>query len=145
MQLIKLKRKSKKLRSFNDREWAKVHPAHYGNSLDKDYWARKNIVYKAVENKEIVGSINCDCMAGVLHIKELIIDENHRGKGIGKALLAKAEADAIKLGMHIAYLETGRCWPSIEFYTKRGYKISVEIPKFYDKTDFVFMTKELTA
>lgn len=143
MKVKQLKTKTKKFKDFKKKEWKLVHPEHYGVELDEEYWDTKHLFLEAIEGKKIVGVITSEYMAGVLYIPELIISHNHRGKGIGKVLLEKAERWVKNQGGHEVYLLTGKKWRAKDFYKKLGYKIAAEMPKHYSKTDFVLLRKFL--
>lgn len=138
-----LKKVSKRLREFKRTEWKLIHPVHYAVELNEDYWNTKHLLLEAVEGKNIVGVLVAELMAGVVHIKELIVQHSHRGAGIGKTLLAKAEGWARKQGAHEMYLTTGAHWEAKDFYEKCEFTASVSLPKFYSKIDFVLLRKFL--
>jgi GNAT superfamily N-acetyltransferase len=54
-----------------------------------------------------------------LHIDDLVVDEKERGRGIGVALLASAEAHARKEHLVAIFLDSRT--EVISFYEKRGY------------------------
>ncbi len=136
-----LKRKSNKLREFKRKEWIHIHQKLYGEKYNKKYWDKKQLYLKATEGKEILGVLIGELKAGVLHIPELIIKENDRGKGIGKKLMSKAEKWAKAHHAHEINLVTGSKWKAKDFYLKLGYKITAKLPKHYSKTDFVLFRK----
>ena len=79
----------------------------------------------------LVGSVNVKLMnGGVGEFGMLVADLNHRGNGIGSALVERAESWARDMGCHTMRLEllTPRHWthPSKEFlkvwYTRSGYR-----------------------
>ena len=57
-----------------------------------------------------------------LHIALLWVDDAHRGTGIGAALLARAEAEAIARGCAHSYLDTFD-FQARPFYERRGYTV----------------------
>ena len=79
----------------------------------------------------LVGTVNVKLMGeGVGEFGMLVADRNHRGNGIGSALVERAESWARDMGCHTMRLEllTPRNWthPSKEFlklwYTRIGYR-----------------------
>lgn len=140
-----LKMKSKRLRAFKRTEWKLIHPAHYGVEINEEYWNTKHLLLEAVEGKNIIGALVGELMAGVLHIKELIVKHDRRKMGIGKMLLAKAEEWAKRQGAHEMYLTTGIKWKAKDFYEKHGFIVSARLPNFYSKTDFVLLRKLLDS
>jgi len=143
MKIKQLKTKTKDFKDFKKKEWIKIHPKHYGVELDEEYWDTKHLFLKAVEGRKTVGALVGEYMAGVLHISELITAHNLRGKGVGKALLKKAERWVKNQGGHEVYLLTGTKWRARDFYKKLGYKLVAEMPRHYSKTDFVLLRKFL--
>lgn len=143
MKITFLKNKSKKLSYFKKREWELIHPKHYGEKLDWNYWDNKKIRIKAEEKGIIVGGLKGSYMAGVLHVEELIVDHSKRGLGIGKSLLKEAEKYAIQNKAHLIYLETGENWKAVLFYQKLGYKKEFLFKKMYSKKNFWVLTKYL--
>jgi ribosomal protein S18 acetylase RimI-like enzyme len=143
MKIIKVKTKSQKFRVFKHAQWEKVHMEHFGHEQDPKLWKVIDIYYKAVEGTKIVGVLQGDAMAGVFHLKELIVDSTIRGQGIGKRMLEQLEAELSSINVHTIYLETGKEWKSVEFYKKLGFFIVGELPNFYEHFDFVLMQKQL--
>jgi len=111
----------------------------------------------------LVGSVNVNLMRdGVGELGMLAADLNHRGKGIGSALVDRAENWARDMACHTMRLEllTPRNWthPSKEFlknwYSRIGYKPqaaeSLEIlhpelvPELATECDFTVWYKSLT-
>jgi len=111
----------------------------------------------------LVGSVNVNLMRdGVGELGMLAADLNHRGKGIGSALVDRAENWARNMACHTMRLEllTPRNWthPSKEFlknwYSRIGYKPqaaeSLEIlhpelvPELATECDFTVWYKSLT-
>ena len=122
MKILHLKKKSNKFRDFKKKEWADIHPKHYGTKVDWEYWEARPLYLEAVEEGKTVGALEGDFMAGVLHISELIIKGDNRGKGIGEKLISKAESWARENGGHKIYLVTGVNWEAVDFYLKLGFK-----------------------
>jgi GNAT superfamily N-acetyltransferase len=57
---------------------------------------------------------------GAIYIRLLWVHENERGKGLGQKLLAMAEAEGLRRGCHVAYLDTFS-FQAPKFYPKFGY------------------------
>ena len=64
---------------------------------------------------------------GWMYIDILWVHESHRRKGIGSALLQKAEKEAIRRGCHHVHLDT-MSWQAPEFYKKYGYNVIGVLP-----------------
>lgn len=79
---------SKEIKRFNRKEWKKQDAEHYGRSIR---WIEKDFIFKAVEKGKIVGCAKFKYESGVVYVKNVIIAENKRGKGIGQKLMERAE------------------------------------------------------
>ena len=79
------------------------------------------------EHGNVVGGILGGTYWGWLYIDVLWVQEEHRGKGIGLALLRAAEAEARQRGCHHVHLDT-MSWQAPEFYKKQGYEIIGVLP-----------------
>jgi GNAT superfamily N-acetyltransferase len=97
----------KGLRAFN--------APHFGKS---DY---KPLAITVRDGKEIVGGLTGETSLGWLYIDLLWVSDARRRKGLGKALMAKAEAEARKRGVRNAWLNTFS-FQAPPFYKKLGYK-----------------------
>ncbi len=71
--------------------------------------------------KEIVGGLTGSAWMDWLYIELFWIADKYRGKGYGKSLLAKAEAEARKHGVQNVFLNTFS-FQAPGFYKKLGYK-----------------------
>jgi ribosomal protein S18 acetylase RimI-like enzyme len=91
----------------------------------------------AEEAGEIVGYIcygETPCTVGTWDIYWTAVDRGKRGKGIGKLLWEKAEAEIKQAGGRLAIIETSST-PLYEntrnFYLSRGYETVARITDFY--------------
>lgn len=81
----------------------------------------KNYVIK--ENEEIIAGINSFIYGWkILYIHILFVDERHRQKNLGTALMNQIENDARKMGATLAHLDTFD-FQAKDFYLKRGYEV----------------------
>lgn len=135
-----LKSSDKELKAFGEREWPIADKEHYGEQVKYNV---REFIYKATENKKIVGSIKGKLEAGVLYVDYLIVAHDKTGQGVGKALMKKLETTAKKLGSHKAHLITGKGWQAEKFYQSLGYKVVAILPKHHFKKDFVMYEKLL--
>ena len=76
---------------------------------------------------DIIAGIIGGTYWGWLYIDTLWVHEDHRKKGIGSGLLARAEEIAIKRGCHHVHLDT-MSWQAPEFYKKHGYSVIGVLP-----------------
>ncbi|MFN3413863.1 MAG: GNAT family N-acetyltransferase [Thermoanaerobaculum sp.] len=68
----------------------------------------------------------------------IAVDPAHQGKGVGKALLAAAEAWMLQENRHRVYVETStrpQYTPTRGFYLACGYHLVAELPDFYAPGD----------
>ncbi|MEL7153323.1 MAG: nucleotidyltransferase family protein [Pseudomonadota bacterium] len=68
--------------------------------------AKSELCFLAHDGFEITGCVFCDPREEALYVGKLAVDPAHQGKGIGKALMARAEAEARSRGMGVLELET---------------------------------------
>lgn len=104
---------SKQFRAFNDQTGG-VFPS---KSLH---------LFAYGSNKQVIGGLFGDVSWGWLHVDVIWVDEQYRHAGIGNALMDKAEAEAIGMGIEQAYLETAD-FQALDFYLKRGYEIFAQL------------------
>ena len=79
--------------------------------------------YKIEENGKIIaGIISVLYTWSCLFIDLLFVDEKYRNKGYGKALLKKAEYEALKHRCHLIHLDTFD-FQAKEFYIKMGFEV----------------------
>jgi len=139
--MIKISKASKKSTSdWSDQEWHKVDNAHYGHPVK---WNEQNFRFKAEEDGKIVGLISGKHESGVIYVAQVITKEDSRGKGIGTALIKKAEEYGKKLGAHMMWLITGKDWSENAFYQKLGFKLTATLPDFHFHKDFVIYTRPI--
>jgi GNAT superfamily N-acetyltransferase len=81
------------------------------------------INYVIEENSIVIGGINAILFHwGMLIIDILFIEESHRGKDLGTALMQKVETEAKVMGAILARVETFE-FQAKDFYVKLGYEI----------------------
>jgi len=74
------------------------------------------------EQGNIIAGINALSCWQMIHISELYVDENNRGKEIGTMLLNKVESEAKAIGATTSHTDTFD-WQAKDFYLKLGYEI----------------------
>jgi ribosomal protein S18 acetylase RimI-like enzyme len=93
----------------------------------------------------VIGGVHGRVEWGWLYVERLWVSEEHRGGGLGGALLDALEAAAVERGARRAVLLTAS-WQAPGFYRKRGYteaaRFPLEIPAGGAATEFL-MVKEL--
>lgn len=125
---------------FEKDEWAKADKDHYGVVGE---WDKKHFFLEAKENGEVVGTLRLELTAGVAYIDSFIVAKDKRGKGIGKALVRRAEEIAREYRAHKIHLNTGKDWEARKVYEKLGYEKAGNFPDHYYHIDFIEMHKFL--
>jgi GNAT superfamily N-acetyltransferase len=133
-----VKRRSKAIAAFNDREWPKADLEHYGAV---EPWDENEFRIVASDKKEILGTLHLTIKRGVCEINALIVSDAARGMGVGTTLMQKAEDLARSKNVHKIYLETGKGWKAEAFYQKIGYTVNTIMPNHYFGKDFVLYEK----
>ncbi len=132
------KRKTLEMKNFSDKEWVIADEKHFGKS---GRWKEENNYISVLENETTVGMLHYLLKAGVMEIVTIIVSHEHRERGIGKALMSKAEKIAREKGAHKLFLLTGKEWGEIEFYKKMGFVQTGELRKHYLGKDWAEFTK----
>lgn len=103
----------KKFRAFNDQQGG-VFPY------------KELHLFAYAPDRQIIGGLFGDISWGWLHVDTIWVDEAHREDGVGTALMDRAEAEAVAMGVHRAYLETTD-FQALGFYEKRGYHVFAKL------------------
>jgi GNAT superfamily N-acetyltransferase len=138
-------------------------PGTRSNSGEVERLLRNQALILAEIDSKLVGAVNVNLMNdGIGEFGMLVADLNHRGKGIGSALVDRAEKWARDMGCHTMRLEllTPRHWthPSKEFlkqwYSRIGYQPQTTepfeilhpelVPELATECDFTVWHKSLT-
>jgi GNAT superfamily N-acetyltransferase len=90
----------------------------------------------------IVGGLAAETYYGWMFVSLLWIDEKHRGKGIGTALMEQAEAAALERGAGHVWLDTFG-FQAEGFYTKLGYQPFGELTDFPPGFSRIWLMKAL--
>ena len=96
----------------------------------------------AREGKDIVAGLTGRTSLGWLYVDVLWVSDERRRKGLGRALMAKAEAEARKRGVRNAWLNTFS-FQARPFYRKLGYKEFARLKDFPVGHSFHWMMKAL--
>ena len=91
---------------------------------------------------KIVGGLVAETYWGWMHVNLLWVSERRRGKGWGRELMQKAEAEARKCGVRHVFLDSFT-FQAPKFYAKLGYREVARLKEFPAGHDRVFMTKAL--
>ncbi len=91
---------------------------------------------------ELVGGVRGGISWTWLHVDDLWVREDFRGRGYGSRLLAAVEEAARHLGMQQVHLET-LSFQAPEFYKRHGYQVFGELDEFAGKASLFFLRKRL--
>jgi len=97
-----------------------------------------SVCYRSAEGL-VLGGLTGDTNWNVLCIDMLWVGVVQRGKGLARALIAEAEAEAVRRGCHTSYLWT-HSWQGENFYPKLGYESFVvwdNVPTGFRRTGFM--------
>lgn len=112
------------------------------------------ILFKYVENGEIIGCVELKNHEGKLYLGMLTVKPNLQGKGIGKKLLNAAEEEAVKQQCASVFMTVISIRKElIDWYVRNGYQLTGERkpfafndPRFGQpkmKLEFVVLEKKL--
>jgi GNAT superfamily N-acetyltransferase len=91
---------------------------------------------------KILAGLDAVIRAGWMFVDNLWVDASLRGQGVGRRLMARAEAEAVARGCHSAWLDT-MSFQAPGFYGKLGYEIfaTLDYPPEHQR---YFLRKRLT-
>lgn len=75
------------------------------------------------KQKETIGGIAAYIFYGSLLIDILWVDQSYRRKGVGKALMARAENIAKQHNLNMISVATMEFWDALGFYKKLGFEV----------------------
>ncbi len=104
----------------------KAHSAHYRKV--KSNWDTKDCVIEL--DGQRVGRFIVTQDSKVVHLADIAVHRNHRGKGIGQAVIDSTKAECIQskrtLCLHVDPLN-----PAVQFYQHLGFRIVEQKPTHY--------------
>jgi putative acetyltransferase len=117
-----------------------IHGLRPGDSADPDLF----FVVAYADNHAVgIGALR-PLEPGVGEIKRMFVLPEHRGKGVGRAVLSALEAQAVKLGYSSVRLETGTKQPeAIALYRSAGYAGILNFGEYADNPMSVCFEKKL--
>ena len=101
-------------------EEQKVTPQLEWDGLDEEA-----IHFLAYKNEEVVGCSRAIVTEGVMQLGRMAVLKDHRGEGVGSALVDKAVTTS-KLNQLLAIHISAQCH-AIDFYKKFGFKVTSDI------------------
>jgi len=126
------------INTFLRGEWTIADQEHFGRAIN---WEKRHLTFVARQDGELIGVIELMVQAGVMHIEDIIIKHSWRRKGVGEALIRRAEDVARELNLHKVYLETGKTWQATRFYHALGYEETGILSHHLAGHDYVEFTK----
>jgi GNAT superfamily N-acetyltransferase len=91
---------------------------------------------------KIIGGLCAETYWGWMYVTLLWVAQEHRGKGLGRSLMEKAESEARKRGVRNAFLDSFSFQAPL-FYTKLGYQEFGRVNDFPKGHSRHWMTKAL--
>ncbi len=110
------------IKDFLDREWKPVNESIFGR-YDPQMWDVQRYALAAYEDEMIVGAAVFKIEGGLGKLSQIITAAEHRGRGVGTALLARFEEICVREGCHKATLKTYWNSEAQRFYQEHGYVV----------------------
>ncbi|MFZ4766582.1 MAG: GNAT family N-acetyltransferase [Roseimicrobium sp.] len=126
---------------LRDHNWAS-NPA-YMEKLQQPENEARPLVLLSQNKGTVIGGLFAETLLSWLRISIMAVHPDWRSKGVGTALLAEAERQAIALGCSHAYVDT-MSYQAPHFYASHGYQSVGEL-KNWDSHGHskLFFTKQL--
>ena len=106
-------------------------------------WHEQRHEIAATYAGDIVGVLALRIAASLAHVDSLLVAHDERRRGIGRALLERAEAVAKYYNCHKVTLETPADRPARTFFEACGYHVEAILPQHTWKLDVAIMRKFL--
>jgi len=129
---------------FLDREWAAEDARRFGR-YEPEMWEKRRGALAAYKGNEVMGVALFTIQAGIGKINQLIVAADHRGQGVGSALLAEFEGVCRQAGCHKVTLKTFWRSDPLRFYQRRGYMVEGVLRCDLHRVDMCQVAKFLTA
>jgi len=95
------------------------------------------------ESNKIIAGCNGNIIFGSIYTDQLWVHPDHRRKGVGHKLMAKAHDYGHKLGCTMATVSTMSFQSALDFYEKLGYVVDFERPGYTQNSSCIFLTRSL--
>jgi GNAT superfamily N-acetyltransferase len=132
------------VRDFLDREWAAEDALRFGR-YEPGMWEERRGTLAAYKDDEVVGVALFAIQAGVGKLNQLIVASNHRGQGVGSALLAEFERICRQAGCHKVTLKIFWRSDPLHFYQRQGYVVEGILRRDLHEVDMCQVAKFLTS
>ncbi len=98
-------------------------------TADYDHAVRHHVIDLAYVDGELAGLVEMIPRADDLLIENVCVDPDRQGGGLGRRLVARAEAEALRHGCATIRLYTNKLFAAnLTFYERLGYEIEREEP-----------------
>ena len=115
---------------------------HSIDSVGFDGLSQEPVAFEIMENDVSLGVVVCQLFWGNVHIKYLLTNKEHRGRGIARALMEHVFNFGKENGCHFAFVET-MSFQAPEFYQKIGFEIELKRDGYTAGTSFYYLKKVL--
>jgi putative acetyltransferase len=124
-----------------------LYPAESHHGIDLDALSQPNVVF-AVARTAGGEAVGCAAFVaqedGWAELKRMFVRPSHRGSGMGRALIAFLEAEAMSRSIAVMRLETGPLQPeALRAYERAGYVRRGPFGGYGPDPNSVFMQKRL--
>ncbi len=102
----------------------------------------KAIAFAALDQGEYAGAVVIRAFWGALHIKNMWVHKDSRGKGVGRHLLNQAIIYGKKEKHPFAFVET-MSFQALEFYQKMGFVLEYTRDGYVQDISFHYLRKDL--
>ena len=140
MKITQIQQKSPEFKEFEAQQWQLQHTQHLGHDTK---WNKSEYYLEAEDDGQIVGIIEMKLKGGVAKIESLLVKEDKHRQGIGRKLVAEAEAIAKEAGAHKVYLISGKDWQAVRFYQALGYDNEGLLRRHHQGEDYIQFSKFL--
>lgn len=106
-------------------------------------WHEQHHEIAATRDGEILGVLRLRIAASLAHVDSFFVAADERGRGIGRAMLARAENVANYYNCHKVTLEVPADLPARAFFEACGYHVEAVLPQHTWKLDVAIMRKFL--
>lgn len=101
-----------------------------------------SVAFVASVDDIFAGAVVVDLFWGALHIKYVYVEEDHRGQGVGAALMELAIKYGRKNKCPFAFVET-MSFQALEFYKKAGFILEFTRSGYKHGTSFHYLRMDL--
>ena len=127
---------------------AAFRSAHERDALSTQWnfrvvWHEQRHEIAATHEGEIVGVLALRIAASLAHVDSLVVAPDERRRGVGRALLDRAEVVAKYFNCHKVTLEAPAALPARMFFEACGYHVEAILPQHTWKLDVAIMRKFL--